>query len=301
VWPPTSGRSSAALGRGLVAKVAELRHPRGHDKWVIVLQGYFDDSGTHKDASVAVAAGYMASTTNWGIFERRWKKALPPDCQVDFHAESFFRRRNCAREVLPLVKAINDTDIRPLLTAIDTKAFLGFSEAERRFLTGAFWSGKKQTWTGKVTGAPNRPFYLAFESVVAAGLSFTRPGKTLNFTFDRQHVLGGYMREIYQAWQRGERGAPESVNRMGSFIDDARMNHPGLQVADLLAYCTYRSLMIMFGRPCDQVLNDTSNALAPKLQHPTKYRGLWIDRQMMEGLLSKLPKQIRDGSADTRR
>src|SRR6266446_2961837 len=41
-----------------------------------MLTAYIDDSGTSANDGVAVAAGYIASTHMWEIFETRWKTLL---------------------------------------------------------------------------------------------------------------------------------------------------------------------------------------------------------------------------------
>lgn len=257
----------------------------------MVLQGYFDDSGTHDDALVCAAAGYMASTKKWGAFEDRWRRALPRDCN-DFHAESFFRRRNAESEVIPLAEAICNSDIHPIAVTLDVAAFRQLSEPERRYLTGAHWDGKRLRWT-KVTGSPDRPFSFAFTHAVSWGLHRTKPGLVLHFTFDRGNVLYGYMRTLYEAWRVDGR-ARLWIPRMGQFAEDSRINHPGLQASDALAYSCYQIGLHHFHR---QKLPASVLAFATAIGPRSRKCSVWIDAAKMKEWLLKLPSSARAGAA----
>src|SRR5258708_7357699 len=63
---------------------------------VLILAGYFDESGTH-DASEAIAvAGYLSTPERWAMFEQEWKKAL-----ADFDGLPFFHMADFANSAPP--------------------------------------------------------------------------------------------------------------------------------------------------------------------------------------------------------
>jgi hypothetical protein len=56
---------------------------------VALLSAYFDDSGTHLEAPVAVIGGWIAPVGQWIRFAREWKKALLEFGIKDFHMAEF--------------------------------------------------------------------------------------------------------------------------------------------------------------------------------------------------------------------
>ncbi len=56
---------------------------------VAALTVYFDDSGTHTTAPVAVVAGWVSSAAQWKRFTREWKKAGAEYGFEDFHMAVF--------------------------------------------------------------------------------------------------------------------------------------------------------------------------------------------------------------------
>jgi hypothetical protein len=56
---------------------------------VIVLVGYFDDSGTHASSPIAIMAGYVADADAWGKFERKTKRLFERERIPFFRAKLF--------------------------------------------------------------------------------------------------------------------------------------------------------------------------------------------------------------------
>jgi len=54
------------------------------------LEVYFDDSGTHSNTSVAVAACYISNKSQWDEFDRNWKDILREEDLEYFHTADFF-------------------------------------------------------------------------------------------------------------------------------------------------------------------------------------------------------------------
>jgi hypothetical protein len=55
---------------------------------------YFDDSGTHSQSPVAVAACYVAPTDQWAYFERDWKRITDDEHITVLHLADFDRHKN---------------------------------------------------------------------------------------------------------------------------------------------------------------------------------------------------------------
>src|SRR5215216_5430715 len=74
---------------------------------------YFDESGTHKESSVVVVAGYLSTDTQWAKFSEEWQSVLN-DYNIDcFHMTDFENRRGQFKNIL-------DTDRRRLLERLIT-------------------------------------------------------------------------------------------------------------------------------------------------------------------------------------
>jgi uncharacterized protein DUF3800 len=56
---------------------------------VVVLQAYFDDSGTHRDSPVSVMSGYVASKAGWKKFEKESKQLFKREGIDYFRAKLF--------------------------------------------------------------------------------------------------------------------------------------------------------------------------------------------------------------------
>ncbi|MFB3107724.1 MAG: hypothetical protein ACE1ZA_22745, partial [Pseudomonadales bacterium] len=272
-------------------------------------------SGTHQDAKLCLAAGYIASVDTWQAFDRRWRLRLSASGVPDFHAEAFFGRdkngkrrrlfqhlthRQASDLISDLATIIHDTDVNPIKSSVHVADFVAFTEDERRYLTGAYWDGGKLTWT--ISGSPHRPFYLPFQHVILGALEHSDGAEPVDFTFDQHNVLYGYMRDLYnQLRARSTRTEHADmrplVAKMGQILEGKRQSDPALQASDLLAYCWYRRGLCELNdeplprdlRQCLAVLSRKSNTM------------VLFDRARMQRNLDAVPLSIRDGSADSRR
>jgi hypothetical protein len=62
--------------------------PRYGCRCIAVLHGYFDESGTHRNAALRCVAGYFAPRSRWAAFERDWRAVLSEYDASDFHAKT---------------------------------------------------------------------------------------------------------------------------------------------------------------------------------------------------------------------
>jgi len=102
------------------------------DWWLTVfdLELYMDDSGTHEEAHITVAACYIASRGRWKAFVRAWNKVLKQERIEAFHMTDFMARPE--RGVLPYCnwnQTRKDRVYRELATLINKHARYGFAFA----------------------------------------------------------------------------------------------------------------------------------------------------------------------------
>jgi Protein of unknown function (DUF3800) len=254
--------ASLALARSSFGReMIYLLPPRGEDKGIVVLQAFFDESGILDRDRICVIAGFVASARQWIEFDKLWKRI--PDADITgFHAKRFFARDDKGKRVPPytdwsddraaallngIVNAINHIDVQFLCSGVDVTAFRQYSLNARRHLTGAYWANKGQGKI-KVSGAPTKPYYLAFQDVIVEALRcLKRMDWKVHFVFDQQHVLAPFALQLYSHMKRGIDEHPYQVitgrwgRRMGDIDFRSRQDAPPLQAADLLAYCGFHA------------------------------------------------------------
>jgi hypothetical protein len=231
--------------------------PVGKEKRVAVLKAYFDESGIQDGAKYCVIAGFVASTRRWSDFERKYRSFGVADAQdPGFHGKRFFVRDPKGCKVSPykdwtderlfgllksLVDAIASTDVTAMAAYVDIAAFGQYSEEERRYLTG---SAQNPRGKWELSGAPGRPYFLAFQSVLMRSLTLIRrprPGVAVNFVFDRQETFSGFAQALYE--HAAETSPTQAIrNQLGGLLFESRQTELPLQAADMLAHATYRTL-----------------------------------------------------------
>jgi len=58
-------------------------------RFILILHGYFDESGTHAEANALSVAGYLSTPERWLEFEKDWKVALDDYGLEFFHMADF--------------------------------------------------------------------------------------------------------------------------------------------------------------------------------------------------------------------
>jgi hypothetical protein len=223
--------------------------PRGKHKTAAIVQAYFDDSGTHTSAIFCVAAGFVAETDEWERFEREWVKARGP--VSDFHAKVFFQKdqngkRRAPYDVLSdsdaflqnLLAVIRSHNIHPLCSTIYPLDFQKFTLSQRRYLTGGtfnYYNGTSGKWVR--SGKPSEPFLLPFRHIITEVID--RHKTSVIFTFDQDEVRRPFMTQLFSYTKTLPDNA-EYAPFMENILLRDRAQTPGLQAADMLAYCCYR-------------------------------------------------------------
>lgn len=231
-------------------QLAQIVHPRDeHRKVISVLEGYLDESGIHYGAPACTVAGYYGGRGQWKKFESLWQSALT-DFEVPyFHAKEFWGRAPSGERLRPyagwndtkdeqflsaLTNAIRKHKIYPVSSAIYPEDFFGFSQNERKYLTGA------QLRNGRfiTSGCPSQPYFVPFQRCVLTVASYVPDGSIAHYFLGLGRNLSGYAEEYFcQIRQHPNTPYREKLGTI-SFASAEETAH--LQAADLFAYLAYQ-------------------------------------------------------------
>lgn len=271
------------------------RHAHGRRKVFAVLCVYLDESGIHAGASMCVLAGFLGSSRQWERFDAAYVRAVGEDANTPgIHASDYFIRDTSGRRtgayrgwsedraerlLTGLVQAVTSVDVWPIVAALDVAAFNTYTAAERQQLTGRH----HKPGTPSLSGAPNKPYYLVFQSAVfQAAQRLKRPDLLIDFVFDQQQQFGAYAHELYAYIKRvGLWGVPSKA--LGDLTFSSRADALPLQAADLLAYCWYQR----HARQRESIQPDIE-AVLNQWAHK-KLEGDFLNRRSMDHLLGKVP------------
>jgi hypothetical protein len=210
------------------------------------LTAFLDESGIQNDARFCVLAGYIGSPRQWSLFDGAWRRALDivPGLE-SFHAQDFFGAKGPYRDLaeedkqrllVALTGAVSSHRLFPFGAIIEAPVFKSFSYGERRFLTGGLFT-EDGRWV--TSGAPNRPYFMAFQHCLSAAAKLTKAGKRVNFVFDRQDAYAQRALETFEH-VRELMTPEEECKKIGgcAFLLEGEVT--ALQAADMLAHCWYQ-------------------------------------------------------------
>jgi hypothetical protein len=246
-YPPTRGRVRGS-GRAPIIPVIRgadyiealfaglLPRVREH-QYMLMLQGFFDDSGSDRESPVFVLAGFVCSTECWKHFSVDWQEILDHDPPLDYfkmsEAQSFkgqFKRgwnpRLRDQRIFELADLINAYGRRDHgLVRIDCAMQRSHFEHFGRGLPGGAWSD---------------PYFICFYYVITLCLEYLvgLDAKAFcEFIFDEQGNVG---LQAIGWWNVARLLAGGSLGEMMGnppiFRSDKRMTP--LQAADLYAWQT---------------------------------------------------------------
>jgi len=202
----------------------------------MLLQGYFDDSGSHGGEGLYVLGGFLAPSVSWPRFNAEWHGVLKKDPAIVYFkmSEAISLRGQFDRWPSPLR---------------DQKVFELAEVAERWAVARISAMVWKEDFDAHIKGASpwrelDNPYFLLFDQIIVLTVGFILElGKRaldmsnakVEFVFDEQGVLGrdavGWWDVLKQALE------PEKGQLLGTppeFGSD-RLLLP-LQAADLLAW-----------------------------------------------------------------
>jgi hypothetical protein len=89
------------------------------ERALVVIEGFFDESGTHKGAPLVVVAGFVGDRKVWKSFTKEWRKCLKDAGIRYFHAKD----PKCEPLKAPLAKAILRRNLFGIVCAVTPDDF----------------------------------------------------------------------------------------------------------------------------------------------------------------------------------
>ena len=246
----------------------------------MLLQGYFDDSGSHGGDGLYVIGGFLAPDVSWARFIAEWQQALAKEPAIDYFKMSEAISLRGQFERWPA--ALRDQRVFELAEVTEKHAVARISAMVY-----------KQDFDAHIKGASpwrelDSPYFLLYNQIVVLTINFIRElGKRsldiseakLEFIFDDQGSLG---KDAVSWWEVLKQAlAPEHVQllvQQPSFGSDKRQLP--LQAADLLAW----SVRHVIGGGKASVLTD---AVVQRLKRVPPYGG-FVSADQMRGFLPEL-------------
>jgi len=194
-----------------------------------MLTGYFDESGTHDQATVTTVAGFISTPERWGEFDEAWRVVLKRWGLSSFHMNEFahftgeyeqFRKDEAGRRLLLrfLAAVIKETCLYGCAASVIRK--------DHEMLNANNRLGSAYSLAAKGCMALNASWMAANDQEPPLDVLFEA-----GCEFSKQFV-----REL----ENDER--PQgALNEFGVVSFDTKHRFPGLQAADFLAYeqCKY--------------------------------------------------------------
>jgi hypothetical protein len=234
---------------------------------------YFDESGTHKDSSVVVVAGYLSTDEQWTKFSSEWLAILDRykiDC---FHMTDFENRRK-------QFKILSEADRQRLLDRL-----IAFIKIRQRIGIGVtFGMADYNEIVQEFSDLPiKKPYaFCAIQCMVLIKnwLVKHKLKNNINYIYEEGAQHAGQILSAYEGWMKqAEFGA---ALRLGSLAFGSKRDRLPLQAADILAYETWKEVSnTLAGRP-----RKTRWPMAKLAEAPLS--GLHIQKEIMRNLINLL-------------
>lgn len=200
---------------------------------MLVLIGYFDESGTHRDAEATAVAGYVSTAEQWALFESDWSKALEEYSIDHFHMTDFANRVPPYRSwtdqerryrLARLIKIINTHALASVGVVVPTRPFdADFSQETKKFVGGLY-------------GLACAMCFVETASLVDEKY----PSAKIAHVFEQGCSSGGAVLRNY-LWNSKFPQNKKDLKLLSLKFENKR-NFVPLQAADILAYELYKQL-----------------------------------------------------------
>jgi hypothetical protein len=272
-WPEWSHADDCACTLALSRVSGMPKHLRDKAN-LIVLQGWFDDSGKEgwplpKTSPAYLLAGYVAPVRVWARFADAWYKELeqPPHLNYlhageaygfdgEFGPESLWTKtwgyhNNAARDerLLKFAQIIED-HMQPLWSTYETPDRFRLTWLVSWDQYNSFKTTMMPYFTRAEQKAIKNPYYLSFQYIMGACLKYKKKTRdrdeTIQILFDQDIDDRRRLKRGFDEWVKAVKLTDayllnQLVNKEPEFRDDKR--HPELQAADLLAYHVRKLVM----------------------------------------------------------
>lgn len=215
--------------------VCGLPSPLRQERLLLMLQGYFDDSGSDAARPFFVLGGYILPAELWENFSDEWQTELQKDPRIEYFKMS---EANAGVEQFAFSSEFRQYKVRKLFSLIQSHMLKGIE-------TWLSWDEFNEFNAGLVGPAKDQAYAPLFFGIMDNVVEWQQqrgifPSK-IQLDFDQQGRAGkvaiasyGQMIEhcesnrIEADWRKVVEGTPR-------MLDDKK--YPGLQAADMLAWC----------------------------------------------------------------
>jgi hypothetical protein len=215
-----------------------------------MLTCYCDESGTHTGgtygpSTVVCIAGAIAPVEQWELLAKEWREALDKHGIDCFHMTEFATRpRRKPFEALTDAEA-NLLFFDRLVPLINNRVHVGFGVA---FPIAAYNAVAADLSFVELVGSPYEACTALFVNRVGEWAKQRKETEPIAFVFDQNADHYPAMRASFE-FSKNDPSYP-FANLLGSIVSDSRRRMLPLQVADILAYQTYRyTRSVLQGRP----------------------------------------------------
>lgn len=243
-----------------------------------MLAVYGDESGKHESSKCFVLTGIRANVNTWERGSRVWANALKSLGIKRFHASECENKRKAFEGIS---NRDRDEIQNVLIEAAGKINFLVLS-------VGISWPMHSKAVGPLADQRFNKykstPYHFLFSSVVSRLVEHKHGmGKKdrIAFFFDRQDEFKGTAEKNYHAMKHDPRGAYSSRMGVLSFLDKDDPEAIPLQIADLVAYESYK------------FLTDSSTVI-----NGQKVASRWQGRKLFDPIHSKGILEIREWNAE---
>jgi hypothetical protein len=229
------------------ALLESLVHPRdSHPKVLVMLEGYFDETGIHDGADICIVAGYYAARPQWKKYEVAWKRILRREGIKEFHAKVFFGPAPQGSEyygwstarrkwyISDLLEAITDNELHAIGAGVMLADWNRLDLKQRRYLTGAEYSPALNKF--KSSGCPTKPYFLPFQDCILKVIKHCKRGEKAHFFFDLNKQFSGYSVDLYALIKKHQTTFPFQSDSLGTLSLPTGLEAVHLQAADLFCY-----------------------------------------------------------------
>jgi Protein of unknown function (DUF3800) len=206
---------------------------------------HFDDSGTHLDSPIAIAACYAAKIERWKKFERKWNRAKAQFNFETFHMADFAANR---KEFCKWGKSKQRKVLKHLCWIVNSSVEFGFAVAVPKSIYDAVITGPfKKLFVGD--------FHYTFAvrscaDYLARWRRAERAKSSMKYIFDQMgsnHGKGEIMRVMDAAIASSKREAKKTgiAPLTGYAFEDKAVTLP-LQASDIFAWTVFKQIRKIF-------------------------------------------------------
>lgn len=192
----------------------------------MILQGYYDDSGSHKSSQIFLVGGFLTDSSTWASFTDAWQAELNRDPCIDFlHTSDAYAAKGEFENWPRTLIQKKLFDLAEVIVKFD------LDRVDASILQQDFAELIKGKFPGPVA---DDPYFLCYYTIVTAlAREPNLVGLDIQFMFDEQGTAGLHAQA---AWCQLLELFPKAYKRMSQPIFGNDKQYLPLQAADLYAW-----------------------------------------------------------------